>query len=305
MQIQNTQSIQDRAWNEFIERGAIGIYWSFGTGKSLFGHRVIGSIKGPHLIIVPSIILKEQWLDRLQSFNPSAVNEVTVETYHAYNKVAKNRYNVVLFDESQHLPATTFIKLSTIQAKYRIGFSGSPFREDGRENYIVALTGYPIGMSWTELLKLKVMNVPQFRVYVLADRKAKDRKLDELMKLPLKTIIFCDSLDYGEQISNRLGIPFVFGETKDRLDIIRSSQACVVSRVGDEGLSDLKLERVIEVSYLFGSRMQESQRFGRLMHSEKRTQHIVLMTRQEYEAYGKRFNAITERGFKLEVFEEA
>jgi tRNA A37 N6-isopentenylltransferase MiaA len=76
--------------------------------------------------------------------------------------------------------------------------------------------------------------------------------------------------------------------------------------VGDEGLSDLKLQRVIEVAFLFGSRMQESQRFGRLMHSkETKTQHIILMTRQEFESYQKRLMAITERGFKLELIEEA
>jgi intein/homing endonuclease len=788
----NIAELQDRAWNEFLQHGAIGLYWSFGTGKSLFGHRIIGSLKGPHLVVVPSIILKEQWLERLSVFNPQAKTEVTVETYHAYDKVAKKQWNTVIWDESQHLPATTFIKLSTIQAKYRLGFSvsgdtiiplrkgedvrlvriadfatgflgdtvgivsvegletvgvksdgtvdwtpitevhryklsqpkkllevclsngrsvkvtsdhslmiwdtenlcvnskksselqagdflvvpkklpqtqsvrevdalsllkeddimvkveslptgfnklylsasscgsspndrynwkkrmsfpahiftsisspeeqacvktiyvhkqncginvklnaeklafvlgvfmgdgwidknrisfalsdgaqadqliaqvqalgvitvkkekwrnyvlvkveseaivllfeklglhngattkeipswilghqnfyqpfldglfladgyhqtgssnretliistssyglargveflyaalghisgtsrrtasphllrgsmirptatnelvrinpkgekrltylpftgkllevyeslskirgkptpfpiinglkkrkrlsfqtaktllqraglenewidsldigfvevksvtelqeepyvydlttgtesflgngifchnsGSPFREDGRENYIFALTGFPIGMSWAELLKLRILNVPQFRVYVLPDRKSKDRKLGELMRLPLKTIVFCDSLDYGEEISKRFEIPFVYGETTERLDIIRSSQACVVSRVGDEGLSDLKLERVIEVSYLFGSRQQESQRFGRLMHSERKTQHIILMTRAEYDAYQKRLLAITQRGFKLELIEEA
>ncbi len=302
----NIKGIQDRAWKEFVNRGAIGCYWSFGSGKSLFGHRAIGCVKGPHAVVVPSIILKEQWLERIALFNPTVKDEVTVETYHAFEKLAKKQWGCVLFDESQHLPATTFMKLSTIPTKYRIGFCGSPFREDGRESYIFALTGYPIGMSWTELLQLHVMNVPQFRVYVLPDKKAKDRKLDELMRLPLKTIIFCDSLDYGEEISKRLNVPFVFGASSDRLEVIRTSPACIVSRVGDEGLSDLKLQRVIEVAFLFGSRMQESQRFGRLMHSkESKTQHIILMTRQEFELYQKRLMAITERGFKIELIQEA
>jgi superfamily II DNA or RNA helicase len=43
------------------------------------------------------------------------------------------------------------------------------------------------------------------------------------MRLPLKTIIFCDSLDYGEELSKRFEIPFVYGETSERLDIIRRS----------------------------------------------------------------------------------
>ncbi len=74
-----------------------------------------------------------------------------------------------------------------------------------------------------------------------------------------------------------------------------------MSRVGDEGLSVPDLERVIEVAFLRGSRMQESQRFGRLMHSQAdKLEHIVLMTEVEFEAYEKRLYSITERGFRIE-----
>jgi len=97
------------------------------------------------------------------------------------------------------------------------------------------------------------------------------------------------------------GIPFVYGATRERLDVIKESQACVVSRVGDEGISLPDIERVIEVAGLYASRMQESQRFGRLMHSrEEEPEHIILMTEEEYEKYNKRLYAITERGFKIE-----
>ena len=296
----NIMKLQDKTWKEFIERGAMGVFWAFGSGKSLFGHRIIGGIKGEHLVIVPTLTLKEQWNERLAVFNPSCIGEVTVETYRSYEKVRNKVWNVVLFDECQHLPAPTFIRLSTIQTKYRIGFSGSPFREDGQENYIFALTGFPVGMAWEDLLRLRIVEAPLFRVYILRDRKAKDKKLAELLRLPLKTIVFCDSLDYGETISKQHEIPFVCGYTRERLEIIRSSEACVVSRVGDEGVSDPNLERVIEVAFLFGSRMQESQRFGRLMHSAKKTQHIILMTEKEFERYHKRLNAILQRGFKIE-----
>jgi len=292
--------LQEKAWELFKERGAVGIYWAFGAGKSLFGHRVIGTLKGPHLVIVPTLTLKEQWRERIRTFNPESVNEVQIETYHAYEKVRNKQWKVVIFDECQHLPAPTFISLSTIQAKYRLGFSGSPFREDGKENYIFALTGYPIGMAWEDLLRMKIVEVPTFRLYIVRDKRAKDQKLEELMQLPVKTIVFSDSLDYGEEISKKFEIPFVYGQTKDRLEIIQESDACVVSRVGDEGISVPNLERIIEVAFLFGSRMQESQRFGRLMHSAKKAQHIIIMTEQEFQAYQKRLNAILERGFQIE-----
>ena len=296
----NILDIQEKAWNEFKQRGAMGIFWAFGTGKSLFGHRLIGQIKGDKLVVVPTLTLKDQWLERLKTFNPTSLNEVKVETYHAYEKVRALPRKLVIFDECQHLPANTYIRLSTIPAKYRVGFSGSPFREDGRENYIIALTGFPLGMAWEDLLRLQIIQAPQFRVYIVDNKRAKDKKLAELLQIPIKTIIFSDSLDYGEEISKTFEIPFVYGETKDRLSIISNAQTCVVSRVGDEGLSIPDLERVIEVAFLFGSRMQESQRFGRLMHSSKKTQHVIIMTREEFDLYQKRLQAILERGFKIE-----
>ncbi len=293
---------QERAWGEFLNKGAIGVFWSFGAGKSLFGIYALARIKGRKLVVVPTRTLVEQWKNRIEEHIPEYQDEVEVVTYHSYHRVAGNEYTLVIFDEVHHLPANTFIRLSTIKAKYRIGLSGSPFREDGRESYIFALTGFPVGTSWDELLDKGVVTEPTFRVYLLKNQDEKLKKLRELLKVPAKTIIFCDSIELGKKISRRFKIPFVYGETKDRMRIIRENQVCVVSRVGDEGISFPEIERVIEVAFLAGSRMQESQRFGRLMHSQQREpEHIILMTDEEFQRYNKRLYAITERGFKVEV----
>jgi hypothetical protein len=228
---------------------------------------------------------------------PSQIPVYDIEVADNHNFLAQGFW----VSNCQHLPANSFVRLATLKAKYRMGFSGSPYREDGRENYIIALTGFPIGMSWEELIRLQVVCEPTFRVYILSDNREKMRKLGELLQVPAKTLIFCDWLDLGEKIAETFNIPFVYGETKDRLEIIRESQACVVSRVGDEGVSLPDIERVIEVAYLYGSRMQESQRFGRLMHSAKEElEHIILMSEEEFEKYQKRLYAITERGFRIE-----
>jgi DNA excision repair protein ERCC-3 len=293
---------QKEAWQEFLEKGAIGIFWAFGAGKSFSGIYILGRIKGQKLVVVPTLTLKEQWEERINKYLPEYRNEIEVVTYHAYEKVRNREYGVIIFDECQHLPANTFIRLATLKTKYRLGFSGSPFREDKRENYIFALTGFPVGMSWDELLKLQVVRQPIFKLHLLQDNRAKLRKLDELLKLPLKTLIFCDSIEFGQRIARVFNIPFVFGETRSRMDIIRNADVCVVSRVGDEGISLPDIERSIEVSFLFGSRMQESQRFGRLMHSLKEEpEHIILMTEEEFEKYQKRLYSITERGFRIEI----
>jgi DNA excision repair protein ERCC-3 len=295
------RSYQEQAWKEFLEKGAIGVFWSFGAGKSFFGLYALARIKGRKLVVVPTLTLKEQWLNNIRKYILRYMHEIEVVTYHAYDRVSRKEYSLVIFDECQHLPADTFVRLATINAKYRMGFSGSPYREDGRENYIIALTGFPIGMAWEELIRMKVVREPTFRVYILPSERAKMEKLEELLRIPVKTIVFCDWIELGEKISKKFNIPFVYGSTHGRLDIIKESQVCVVSRVGDEGISLPDIERVIEVAGLYGSRMQESQRFGRLMHSLKEEpEHVILMSEDEYNKYNKRLYAIVERGFKIE-----
>lgn len=214
-----------------------------------------------------------------------------------------NEYTLVVFDEVHHLPANTFVRLATLKARYRLGLSASPFREDGREIYIFALTGFPLGISWDELLNLNVVRKPSFKLYILKSDGEKISKLEQLLRVPLKTVVFCDSIDFGQKIAQKFAVPFVYGDTTDRLEIIRQSDVSVVSRAGDEGISVPDLERVIEVSFLYGSRMQESQRFGRLMHhaSGGEPEHVILTTEEEFDKYQKRFYAITERGFRLEI----
>jgi len=293
---------QQPAWDEFIRRGAVGIFWPFGSGKSYFGLYALARIRGRKLVLVNTLTLKEQWEQRIRKFIPEFANEIEVLTYHSFHRIRNNEYSLIVFDEVHHLPAPTYIRLSTLRRKYTIGLSGSPFREDGKEPYIFALTGFPIGLSWDQLLKLRIVREPVFKLYLVKDKKQKLKKLAELLEIPVKTIVFCDYLEFGEEIAQMFSLPFVHGGTRNRLEIIRNSQVCVVSRVGDEGLSLPDIERVIEVAFLAGSRMQESQRFGRLMHASKEEpEHIILMTENEFENYQKRLYAITERGFRIEV----
>jgi len=178
-----------------------------------------------------------------------------------------------------------------------MGLSASPYREDGKESYIFALSGYPVSATMKELS----ISPPDVVVYVVRSWKDKVSLLEELLKDSRKTVVFCDTIHKGTELSRRLGIPFVHGKTRDRMSIIQSSDVVIVSRVGDEGISLPEVERVIEVDFLGGSRMQESQRFGRLMHSRKSTQHVVIMTEMEYRKFGKRLLALKEKGVRVKV----
>jgi len=294
---------QQEAWERFLETGAVGLFYPFGAGKSFFGLYALGRIKGRKLVVVPYLTTVEQWKERIEEYMPEFEDEIDVYTYQSFHKIKDKDYVLTVFDEVHHLPAPTYIRLATVKTKYRIGLSGSPFREDGNENYIFALTGFPIGVDWRKFISRGIIAKPKFTLYLVKNKTAKIKKLEELLRIPVKTIIFCDSISFGEELSKKLQIPFVHGGVKkDRLDVIRTSTHVVVSRVGDEGISIPEVERVIEVDFLYGSRMQESQRFGRLMHSkEKEPQHIIIMTEEEFEKYEKRLYAITERGFRIEI----
>lgn len=291
---------QEEAWQKFLETGAAGIYYPFGTGKSWLGVYACAAIKGRKLVIVPTLTLKEKWLEDLEE-QTNISYEVEVETYHAFHKVKNNEYVLTIFDECQHLPANTFIRLATINTKYRMGFSGSPYREDGRVNYIIALTGRPIGLAWEKFFELGLIKKPTITLLILDKQSDKLRILKELMAKELgKTIIFSDSIDLGKRIAREHDLVFVWGETTRRLEKIRENETVVLSRVGDEGISIPDIDTLIEVDFLYGSRMQESQRSGRLLHSRKEaTNHYILMTEEELQKYGKRLLALYERGFRI------
>ena len=298
---------QERAWSEFQQKGAIGVYWPMSAGKTFIGVYMHAHLKGPHVVIVPSSTLEEQWNERLDHYlDLPARREVHVLTYAAYEKLRRimdrngiTKWRTITFDECHVLPANTFSKFSTVPADYRLGLSATPYREDGRTDLIFALTGWPVGLDWNELIDLGIIEVPTITLSILPDEPTKTARLERLLKDGKRTIVFCDGIDKGNALSRRLGIPFVDGSSRNRLDTIRAAKQVIVSRVGDEGLSLPDLERVIEVDFLFGSRRQEGQRLGRLFHAEEKGEHWVLMTREEHDKYEKRLLAIREKGFRI------
>jgi DNA excision repair protein ERCC-3 len=213
-----------------------------------------------------------------------------------------NEYVLTIFDEHQHLPANTYARLALIKTRYRIGTTATPWREDGRIDLIFALTGFPLGLSWEEFLKMKVIAKPYIELIIVPNITQKFSILDELVKEHQdKTMIFCDSINLGKRISSKHGIPFVYGATARRLQIIERNPVTVVSRVGDEGIDITDLKTIIEFDFLFGSRRQEAQRMGRLLHSRFKGGHYILMTSEEFERYKKRLYSLYERGFQIKI----
>lgn len=293
---------QREAWKYFLKFGNIGVYWPPSVGKRWFAMYVMTKLKGKKLVVVPTRTLAEEWENLLKKYTPMSPWEYEVICYASADKVMKNKYTLVIFDEHQHLPANTYAKLSLIKTKYRIGTTATPWREDGRIDLIFALTGFPLGLSWEQFLKMKVISKPYVEVIIVHNLTEKFRTLDDLLdSYRDKVLIFCDSIDLGKRISKKYSVPFVYGATRKRLQVLRSSNMCVVSRVGDEGLDLTDLKTIVEFDFLFGSRRQQAQRVGRLLHSRFKGRHFILMTKEEFEKYRKRLYSLYEKGFQIKI----
>jgi len=301
---------QERAWEKFQETGMVGVYWPPGAGKTFLALYAGERIAGEKLVIVPSSTLEQQWEERIAEYC-GRPHEWDVRTYQ-YLRRGDNMENytgddgptLTVFDENHRLPANTFAKLATIDTDYRLGLSASPYREDGRTEYIFALTGFPVGLNWQELVALGAVRTPDAQVFLYSTAAEKRADVSTLLSERTgKYIIFCDGIDAGSSLAETLGVPFIHGETPktDRMNLFRENRVVVSSRVGDEGVSLPDLEGVIEYDFHGGSRRQEVQRYGRLMHNggDENGEHILMMTDEEHEKYGKRLMSLEEQGVNI------
>jgi len=302
---------QKQAWDYFLKYSHIGIFYPYGAGKSMFGLYALSKIKGLKLIVVPSLTLKEQWEKRIESMTNVLKDEYIVTTYQSAIKenIRRKKYSLVIYDECHHLPANVFSLFAFIDRRYTIGLSGSPYREDGRTELIFALTGYPVGADWSYFFKRGIVEKPKVKVIIVKNFDEKVFELERLMEEKAITIIYCDSIEKGKMLSNRLNCEFLFGETKKRLKIIEKELdekgSIILSRIGDEGISLPEIQRIIEFDFLYGSRRQESQRVGRLFHSLEKGEHYILMTLEEFAKYKKRLYSLIEKGIELEFEQKA
>jgi DNA excision repair protein ERCC-3 len=299
---------QERGYKRFLETGAIGVYWPTGAGKTACALYAMAHLVGPKVVFVPTTTLREQWDERVRKhLSWDAQKEVRIATYQSFDKIVEEKvhWSLAVFDECHTLPALTFAQCATLDMEYRMGLSATPWREDGQESLIFSLTGFPLPTEWDRLQAEGVVTLPDVHVLVCATMEGKLKEVEKLLRPDggerPRAVVFSDSLALGDEVAKRLTIPFVHGNTKRKLDVIRAARQVVVSRVGDEGLSLDDLDLVVEVDFHGSSRRQEMQRMGRLMHANAKGNHWLLMTEQELLTNDKRLFAYREKGIRVLV----
>lgn len=228
------------------------------------------------------------------------LNDVTIATYHMAGEktdIFRKEWGLIIFDEVHHIPSQLFRKTASLQSTRRVGLSASPVREDTKEKDIFALIGQEIGGDWARFFNQGYVKKPDVdiqlvewasdfyrhkyeqasgikKAIVASKNPAKKQVLEDLLEEheDRKTIIFCDWLDQGEDLSEEYDIPFISGETdfEEREEYFQKFRddeltTIIVSRIGDEGLDLPDAEIGIIMSGQGGSRRQATQRAGRVM----------------------------------------
>lgn len=126
-----------------------------GTGKSFAGSMAIAKANRPTLVVVPTIVLMNQWYaDLAKLFNTEVgllgggyydFKPLTVTTYDsAYIHLERwgHKFGMLVFDEAHHLPGSTFQEAAIGSlAPYRLGLTATPERQDGGEAMLPELIG--------------------------------------------------------------------------------------------------------------------------------------------------------------------
>lgn len=100
---------QKEAWKEFLKYSNIGVFFPPSTGKTWLGMWALSHLYGPHVVAVPTRLLIEQWIDRIELYTKLKVTndfkkdgfDVYVGTYQSVVK-SKRHYKLKMIDECLH-----------------------------------------------------------------------------------------------------------------------------------------------------------------------------------------------------------
>ena len=298
---------QKPVWDNFLKHGAVGVFHPTGSGKSFVGMMALEKIKVKgrrNLIISPKRTLVSQWREYMESHIPQALKHTMITTYQGFRDY-NEKFGVTIYDECRRLPAKTFSRLATISTEYRMGCDATPYREDGKNHLIVALTGFPQSINWQEYMRRYGPGYHAINVHIVKTRRAKLHKAKALYDRRKRTLFYSYHLDIGKELSRMLGLTFINASTDDRLDVMRNNHSFVASSVFAEGIHIEDLDMIIEIDFHFGSRQEEMQLTGRLMHSkQKRKTHHIIMTHDEFTRYRKRLLSLEGNGFHVRLLED-
>ncbi len=201
------------AWMNNSGRGIVAL--PTGSGKTLIGIAALTRIHEAALIITYTKEQLMQWEKAITSFTnmpPSLighyysrekkVSPVTLATYQTafkYIEKLSPHFNLLIIDEVHHLPAEKFKHIAiTSPARYRLGLSATPYREDGKHVELFPLMGgviyHKTAQELAELGFLAKFRVQTIKVELKSDERAAYLRLRKAFReaagsLDFKTLV--------------------------------------------------------------------------------------------------------------------
>ncbi|KAL9655405.1 hypothetical protein ABK040_011246 [Willaertia magna] len=215
--------------------------------------------------------------------------------------IQSREWGLLILDEVHVVPANMFRKVASVKSHCKLGLTATLLREDNRTDDLYFLIGPKLyEANWLDLQqKGHLANVQCVEVwcpmtaefyseYLTANAKKKTllyvmnpnkfRACEFLIryheKQGDKIIIFSDNVFALQQYAERLRLPYIYGDTKERerlliLEEFRKAggkfSSVFISKVGDTAIDIPEATVIIQISSHFGSRRQEAQRLGRIL----------------------------------------
>ncbi len=297
---------QRSSYETFAQFSGVSMFAPTGAGKMFSMLYLAAHLRGRGYIFVPTINLVEDWQREIALHAPKWNGKVVTYAWafaHLKELQRDESIKFLGFDELHRLPAKEWSRLAFLRNRkdiYVTGATASPYREDGGTFMVMSMCGPVAAVPWQPLIARGILNKPKSEARIFDDEPRKFRELETILAAHPneRVFIFCETLDKGKELSRELGIPFVSGEVhENRRALVESSKHCILSVVGELGISfkDLRIVVEYDVSRTGKSRSSSLQRHGRLMHSLlKNTSYLVLFTLDEYHKFGDRLNGIRQ-----------
>jgi superfamily II DNA or RNA helicase len=153
-----------------------------GGGKTRVGMGAIARLRTPTLILVHTLDLAEQWLGELRDKLgveagligdgeecPAPVTVAVIQALVRWEPAKLDAFlgsfGLLVLDEAHHVAASTFHSVvDRCPARYRLGLTATPEREDGLTALLEVFLGAPlVVVSHEELVAAGVLTVPEIR----------------------------------------------------------------------------------------------------------------------------------------------
>lgn len=320
---------QARAVDAFLKVTQGTVVLPCGGGKTRVALGVLSRLGTPALVLVHTLDLAEQWRVELRTrlgvesglIGAGEVSEhpVTVALIQALAQWPSERlrlflshYGLLILDEAHHVAASTFHDVvDRCPAKYRLGLTATPDREDGLTPLLELFLGRPVAVvTHDELVRAGVLTVPSVRTITtdftfpyrsahdytrllaaVAGDPARNRLVVEVIAEEARAghtcLVLSGRVSHCEQLAEGLRTRGLTAaaltgrvDREQRGSLLADAregrlQVLAATSLADEGLDLPRLSRVF-FAFPGRSRSRVIQRLGRLMRPHPSKQSAVL-----------------------------